>query len=68
VQRRWIVVAVLLAAGALGAYLTPRPAAAPNRAATCGEERWFVKTLQDPAGKALDLSVIEKTTVASTPQ
>jgi hypothetical protein len=31
----------------------------------CGEERWAVKTLQDDAGKALDLSVIEKTTVAA---
>jgi len=29
----------------------------------CGEERWDMKTLQDPAGRALDLSKIVKTTV-----
>jgi hypothetical protein len=34
-------------------------------APACGVERWPVKTLQDPAGKALDLSVIKKTTVSA---
>jgi hypothetical protein len=39
VQRRWIVVAVLPAAGTLSAYLTPRLSAAPSSPATCGVER-----------------------------
>jgi hypothetical protein len=65
VQRRWLVIVTLLAAGAFSAYVVPHPSAAPERAAACGEERWAVKTLQDDAGKALDLSVIEKTTVAA---
>jgi hypothetical protein len=29
----------------------------------CGVERWALKTLQDPAGKALNLSIVKKTTV-----
>jgi hypothetical protein len=65
VQRRWLVIVVLVAVGALGAYAVPHPSAAPERPAACGEERWAVKTLQDPAGRALDLSVIEKTTVGA---
>src|SRR6266571_9455566 len=32
-------------------------------APTCGVERWAVKTLQDPAGKALNLSEVTTTTV-----
>lgn len=64
-QRRWLVIVTLLAASALSALVAPHPSAAPERPAACGEERWAVKTLQDPAGKALDLSVIEKTTVSA---
>jgi len=63
VQRRWLVIVALFAAGAFGAFVVSHPSAAPERAAACGIERWAVKTLQDPAGKALDLNVIEKTTV-----
>jgi hypothetical protein len=65
VQRRWLVIVTLLAFAVVGVYAVPHPSAAPQRPAACGEERWAVKTLQDPAGKALDLSVIEKTTVAA---
>lgn len=36
-----------------------------HTAPACGVERWSVKTLQDPAGKAIDLSVIKKTMVAA---
>jgi hypothetical protein len=34
-------------------------------APACGVERWAVKTLQDPAGRAIDLSLIKKTTVSA---
>jgi hypothetical protein len=33
--------------------------------ATCGVERWSVKTLQDPAGRALNLSRYKTTTVSA---
>jgi hypothetical protein len=41
--------------------------AAPSTSAValCGVERWNVKALQDPAGRALDLNVIKKTTVSA---
>jgi hypothetical protein len=32
-------------------------------APSCGVERWSVKTLQDPAGKSLNLTQVTKTTV-----
>jgi hypothetical protein len=34
-------------------------------AVACGVERWSVKTLQDPAGKALNLSTVKKMTVSA---
>ena len=34
-----------------------------SSAPACGVERWSVKTLQDPAGRAIDLSKEKKTTV-----
>jgi hypothetical protein len=64
VQRRWLIVVTLLGAGAFGAYLAPHPSAAPALP-LCGVERWSVKTLQDPAGKAMDLSKITRTTVGA---
>jgi len=36
-----------------------------ENAPSCGVERWAVKTLQDPAGRALNLSVFKNTTVAA---
>lgn len=58
---------LLLAFAVVLAALVAALAAAPGRSTpasmSCGVERWSVKTLQDPAGKALDLSSIKKTTV-----
>ena len=34
-------------------------------AASCGVERWSIKTLQDPAGRALNLSAYKTTTVSA---
>lgn len=44
-------------------YATHAPA--DSGRATCGIERWAVKTLQDPAGRALDLTRVTRTTVAA---
>jgi hypothetical protein len=52
---------VLLAATALSAAVAL--GASGNGEARCGVERWAVKTLQDPEGRALDLSRVLKTTV-----
>jgi len=64
VQRRLLVFAFAAAVIGGAAYFAPHPSAAPERA-LCGVERWSVKTLQDPAGKALDLLQITKTTVSA---
>jgi hypothetical protein len=41
------------------------PAGTSRHALSCGVERWNVKTLQDPAGRALDLSNIVHTSVGA---
>ena len=54
-MRRRVLPALLIPAFALSVALLPRSAAQPpsaHIAATCGEERWPVKTLSDPAGEA----------------
>jgi hypothetical protein len=64
--KRAVGLAVLF--GTLVAGLTAGLAIAGTSGRTapaCGVERWSVKTLQDPAGKALNLSVIKKTTVSA---
>jgi hypothetical protein len=60
--RAALAVAVLVAVTTAGLAIagTSRQAAP-----LCGVERWSVKTLQDPAGKALNLSSITKTTVSA---
>ncbi len=57
-----IVMAALIAAAVMGVLVR---GTAVHAAATCGVERWSVKTLQDPGGRALDLSTFKKTTVSA---
>jgi hypothetical protein len=61
---RWLaaITALAGAAAVVVGTISSRTAAAPK---ACSEERWAVKTVQDPAGKAIDLSKIEKTTVGA---
>ena len=62
-RRGGLVIALLVAAAIVAVTITSgRSDAAP---AACGVERWAVKTLQDDAGRALGLSVINKTTVSA---
>lgn len=62
-RRGGLVLALLVAAAAVAMTTTSvRGDAAP---AACGVERWAVKTLQDDAGRSLDLSTIVKTTVSA---
>lgn len=56
-----LTVAALALVGAF-AFATPTPAQFER--ASCGVERWAVKTLQDPAGRTLDLTTVKKTTVS----
>ena len=56
-MRRRLVPALLIPAFALSVALLPRSAAQPpsaHIAATCGEERWPVKTLSDPREKLVN--------------
>jgi hypothetical protein len=59
----WAATAVLLLAVAASLSTAPPPTA--SAAPSCGVERWPVKTLQDPPGRALSLSTYKTTTVAS---
>lgn len=60
-----VAVASLALAGAAAASLGQSPvrAGGGSGSTACGEERWPVKTLQDPAGKSLNLNKVTKTTV-----
>lgn len=44
------------------AFSSP-PTPTASASFSCGVERWAVKTLQDPAGRALNLNKVKKTTV-----
>jgi hypothetical protein len=59
---KWVAAAVLAGALALTG-LTLSPGHPASASASCGTERWAVKTLQDPAGRKLDLGTVKKTTV-----
>lgn len=71
-RRSRAVLGVVLLTGAVGVLAwvsTSRGASARDagvvgsEAAACGKERWTVKTLQDQAGRTLDLAKVVKTTV-----
>lgn len=64
VIKRCLAVGSMVCALALAASFATAARSAPA-SALCGVERWNVKTLQDPAGRALDLNVIKKTTVSA---
>ena len=60
------VLALVAAAAISGAALgSPPVREGGGSAAACGVERWSVKTLQDPAGRALNLSSVKTTTVSA---
>ena len=50
-------------AGAVATGVTIASGTGDAARTACGKERWAAKTLQDDAGRALDLSKIVKTTV-----
>jgi hypothetical protein len=60
--RRWLALIPVVAVSLVGAFSSASTQAAPTSPA-CGVERWAVKTLQDSAGRALDLTRVKKTTV-----
>jgi hypothetical protein len=57
------VIVVLALAGAAWASTQTSSEAKSTSLPTCGVERWAVKTLQDPAGRNLNLMKVTKTTV-----
>lgn len=59
-----LALAVLAAASSAWLHVTPSSALpAANSRSSCGVERWSVKTLQDAAGRNIDLTTVKKTTV-----
>ena len=62
--RLTLAVTVLIASlTAVALAQPPKPVGGGGSGGACGVERWSVKTLQDPAGRALNLSRGTKTTV-----
>jgi hypothetical protein len=63
-MRRFAATLGVAALALVGAFVLATPTPARFERASCGVERWSVKTLQDPAGRTLDLSMVKKTTVS----
>jgi hypothetical protein len=63
--RATLLIAALVAAATAGIAIASTSSPSVRASPACGVERWDVKTLQDPAGRALNLSAITQTTVAA---
>jgi hypothetical protein len=62
--RRLVAGLSVAAVAVVGPFAFVPPTSAQLDRSSCGVERWAVKTLQDPAGRKLDLATVTKTTVS----